>query len=934
VKPSTASNDTTRHPGVPDALAVSSLIALSRFYKRWTGAEAGRPEMVAELAGSAMDPSHFAALLQREMDSVKGRDLRSAMRRVRNLLVCALIARDLSGLAHMAEVVRTISQFADFAIQTHLDAIMTEMIALHGTPTGEASALPQHMIVLGMGKLGGEELNVSSDVDLIFVYPEDGDCITASADQRSLSNHEFFTRVGKKLIAALSEITEDGFTFRVDMALRPNGNSGPLVASLNMVEMYLIRQGRDWERYAWTKARAVTGQLADILALEAIRQPFIFRRYLDYGSIDALRSMHGQIRAEVQRQETRHPDRSDNVKLGRGGIREIEFLSQVFQLIRGGRDGDLRDRSTRRTLRILADKGLLDAEVVEQLLEAYAFLRNVEHRLQYLEDAQTHTLPASPEDRLCIARMMRFPDADALMRALNQRMTFVAAQFDQMFSDKESGKQTDDDALACSLAENDSNEAIQETLTNLGFRDVATAAQRLQAVWRSPRLQALPEQSRGRLLALINGALQIIAKLDDGQLATFTRLLDFLEAIARRAAYLALLSEYPHALKRLIRMMHASDWAAKYLTQHPVLLDELLDDRTLKATPDWQAFTLDCQRQLDTAAGDTERQMDLLREMHHAQVFRLLAQDLEGDLSIEALADNLSALADILVAATVQAVWLTIANRHREVPRFAVIAYGKLGGKELGYVSDLDVVFLYDDDDQEAPGLYAKLAQRFITWMTAHTSAGTLFDIDIALRPDGASGLLVSPIDGFEKYQRTSAWLWEHQALTRARFCSGDTAIGARFESLREAVLVQAREPVKLADEICAMRKRMHDAHPNRSAEFDVKHDAGGMIDIEFAVQFIVLRHAEQHPALIGDIGNIALLKLAGALGLIDTELANQVADAYRIFRKLQHQIRMQGEERARVPPQRLAAEIGSVQRLWADLFPAQPAVLPMPIEP
>jgi glutamate-ammonia-ligase adenylyltransferase len=932
VKPSAANNDTTLVPNVPSdvsspisasgSASVSSLSGLSRFFQRWSGAEPARTAAIAELARSAIDSTQFEPLLQRDMqDRQDGRDLRSAMRRLRNLLVCALIERDLSGRADMAEVVRTISEFADFSIQTHLSACMADMVALHGMPIGAASGLPQQMIVLGMGKLGGGELNVSSDVDLIFVYPEDGDTEAASPEQRSLSNHEFFTRLGKKLISALSEITEDGFTFRVDMALRPNGNSGPLASSLNMVENYLIRQGREWERYAWTKARAVTGMPEDIAALEAISQPFIFRRYLDYGSIDALRSMHGQIRTEVQRQETRHPDRSDNVKLGRGGIREIEFLSQVFQLIRGGRDTELRDRSTRRTLRTLADKNLLDREVVEQLLEAYAFLRNLEHRLQYLEDAQTHTLPPSEDDRLVIAKMMGYPTIGALLLALNQRRTFVAAQFDAMFSDKEVAAEDASDLNACCLAENDSNESVQETLGNMGFRDVATTAQRLHAVWHSPRLQSLPEQSRVRLLALINAALPMIARINDGQLATFTRLLDFLEAIARRAAYLALLSEYPYALKRLIRMMHASDWAAKYLTQHPVLLDELLDDRTLKAKPDWPAFALDCQRQLDTAAGDTERQMDLLREMHHAQVFRLLAQDLEGDLSIEALADNLSALADILVAATLHAVWQTITNRHREVPRFAVIAYGKLGGKELGYVSDLDVVFLYDDDDQEAPGLYAKLAQRFITWMTSHTSAGTLFDIDIALRPDGASGLLVSPIASFEKYQTTSAWLWEHQALTRARFCAGDTAIGARFETLRATVLLQTRDTQKLADEICAMRKRMHDAHPNHSAEFDVKHDAGGMIDIEFAVQFIVLRYAAAHPELIGDIGNIALLKLAGALGLIDKTLADQVADAYRLFRKLQHQIRMQGVERARVAPQSLATEIGSVQRLWEVLF-------------
>jgi len=399
------------------------------------------------------------------------------------------------------------------------------------------------------------------------------------------------------------------------------------------------------------------------------------------------------------------------------------------------------------------------------------------------------------------------------------------------------------------------------------------------------------------------------------------RLLDFFEAIARRAAYLALLTEYPHALTRLIRMMAASDWAAQYLTQHPILLDELLDDRNLKAPPDWPAFAQDCQRQLDTVPGDTERQMDILREVHHAQLFRLLAQDLEGDLSVEHLADHLSALADILVAATIQAVWQTVANRHREVPQFTVIAYGKLGGKELGYVSDLDVVFLYDDDDQEAPGLYAKLAQRFITWMTSHTPAGTLFDIDIALRPDGASGLLVSSFATFEKYQRNSAWVWEHQALTRARYCAGDTGIGDRFEALREDLLRQERDPQKLTQEVLGMRMKMHQAHPNPSTLFDLKHDDGGMIDIEFLVQFLVLRYASQYQQLTGDIGNIALLKLCGSLGLIDAALADDVANAYRLFRKLQHQIRLRGEERARTPIERVQKETDSVKRLWLEVF-------------
>lgn len=894
----------------------------SRFFKRWTEAAPLRAEMIAELAQLSLSNAKFAELLQK--DTENGATLPVAMRKLRNMVICTLIARDLGGQADMAEVVETISNFADFAIQIHLRALMQEMVALHGMPTGEESGAEQELIVLGMGKLGGGELNVSSDIDLIFVYAEDGATQTTTAEQRSLSNHEFFVRLGKKLIAALSEITADGFTFRVDMALRPNGASGPLAASFGMLEEYFVVQGREWERFAWVKARPITGRQDDLKALDGLVRPFVYRRYLDFGSIDAIRNMHAQIRAEVKRQEVRHPDRSNNVKLGRGGIREIEFLAQVFQLIRGGRDATLRDRSTRATLRTLAEKQLLEAQAVEDLLAAYTFLRNLEHRLQYVEDAQTHSLPPGEAERLHIARMMGYADSASLLVELERQRQVVATQFDAMFSDKsdnQSGDKNDHDTDAAPLSENSSHDAIAARLTALGIQDAQDVARRLLSTLQSPRLQALPETSRSRLLALINAALPIIAKRADGHTATMSRLLDFLETIARRAAYLALLTEFPHTLERVIRMMSASDWAAKYLTKHPILLDELLDDRTLRAEADWPAFAQECQRQLDTFKGDTERQMDVLRELHHAQQLRLLARDLEGDLTVERLADHLSILADILIAATVRAAWETIANRHREIPLFAVIAYGKLGGKELGYASDLDVIFLHDDDHPDAPALYAKLAQRFITWMTSHTPAGILFDVDIALRPDGASGLLVSSLPSFEKYQTESAWLWEHQALTRARYCAGDATIGARFEAIRETVLRKKRDDATLKDEVVKMRRKMRDAHPSRPPLFDLKQDSGGMIDIEFIVQFLILRWAAQYAQLTADIGNIALLKLCGELGLIDAALANQAADAYRKFRKLQHQSRLQGVEKARVEKQLVQAEIDTVVQLWDSVF-------------
>ena len=889
----------------------------SRFLQRWLGADPTRPALLDEACRLSLSSVDFGALLARELDA--GLPLPRAMRRLRNLLVCGLIRRDLDGLADLDEVVTAMTRFADFAIQTHTEALSAELVAAHGMPIGEESGRPQQLMVLSMGKGGGGELNVSSDIDLIFVYPEDGETAAGPA-QRQLSNHEFFVRLGRRLIAALSEIIEDGFTFRVDMALRPNGNSGPLAASLAMVEEYLIVQGREWERYAWVKARAVTGDAEDIAALDAIVRPFVFRRYLDFGVIDAIRNMHAQIRAEVKRQERLHPERSHNVKLGRGGIREIEFLAQVFQLIRGGRDPALRERSTRATLRLLAERELLSQDTVARLLEAYTFLRNLEHRLQYLDDAQTHTLPANEEDRLTVAQMMGLPDVATLLARMEEQRTYVAAQFDAIFADKAEPADSETTLLA---DDPENREAIASRLLELGYDDPPGAAARLVATLQGPRLSSLPEASRARLLALGDAALGRIATVVreagvGSHAATLGRLLDFFEAIARRSAYLALLTEYPHTLERVIRMMNASGWAATFLTQHPILLDELLDDRN-EGAGDMGQLAASLDEQLNAAAGDTERQLDILREAHHAQLFRLLALDLAGELSVERLADHLSLLADTIVGATIRHAWRAIASRHCEVPRFAVIAYGKLGGKELGYVSDLDVIFLFDDEDEMAPSNYAKLAQRFITWNTAHTAAGILFDIDTALRPDGASGMLVSTVAAFERYQHESAWIWEHQALTRARFCAGDAAIGARFERFRDAVLRKDRssQEQQLKDEVRAMRKRMRDANVNPGVLFDLKQDEGGMIDIEFIVQYLVLRHASQYPQLTANAGNIALLKLSGELGLIDPGLAAEAASAYRAMRRLQHQVRLQGQEKARVDPQLLGRHPDAVRRLW-----------------
>jgi glutamate-ammonia-ligase adenylyltransferase len=542
----------------------------------------------------------------------------------------------------------------------------------------------------------------------------------------------------------------------------------------------------------------------------------------------------------------------------------------------------------------LFKKRLLPEKEKIELSEAYIFLRNVEHRLQYLDDAQVHELPVTAEDRARLAQMADFGGWEEFLAVLNAHRAAVTRHFQAVFAGPASDAETAE----------------------------WPAHPRLTALRTSQRYVQLPEDSRRRFDALIPALANAAAGTDDPE-ATLTRGIDLLEAIARRAAYLALLAERPEALQRVARMIGASSWAAEYVTRHPLLLDELLDDRVLYAAPDWREFELELRAALASAGGDVERQMNAVREQHQAQLFRLLAQDLAGLLTVEKLADHLSQLADIVLQESLQSCWAHLATRHRDVPRFAVIAYGKLGGKELGYASDLDIIFLYDDPDERAAENYARLAQRYNNWLTVRTSAGALFDTDLQLRPSGSSGLLVSSVAAFEEYQERAAWAWEHQALTRARYCAGDRDIGLAFEKTRKKILMRERNPAELAREVLGMRERLHKAHPNQSGLFDLKHDRGGMIDIEFAVQYLVLAHSQRHEQLAQNLGNIALLGMAADLELIDRETADKCRNAYRKFRRLQHALRLNGAKFARVPPAQVELKAAAVRSLWQSVFAA-----------
>ena len=826
-------------------------IASSRYAARLLAA---RPELAAEL----IDPAAFSrdemahALAGAQHDDEAG--LKRRLRQLRQRVLLRVMARDLSRRANLDEVCGAMSDLAELEISIALRWLGAE-----------------DLVVVGMGKLGGRELNVSSDIDLVLLYP-------GSADQQ-----ERYETAGRRLIRLLAELTEDGFAFRVDMRLRPFGDSGPLVCSFDSFETYLIAHGREWERYAWLKARALTG--SHHAELMKIVQPFVFRKYLDYATLGAMRRLHAEVRREVARREL-----ADHVKLGPGGIREIEFVAQALQLVRGGRDPALTVRPTLEVLSVLSKKNLLPEQAARELSDAYVFLREVEHRLQYLDDAQRHDLPEEEDDRARLARMAGFASWQAFSARLQAVRNAVSRHFENVFAER--------DAEAAPWPEHP----------------------RLDALRSSQRYAALPADSRRRLDALVPALAKAAAATANPQ-ATLARGVDLVEAIASRAAYLALLAENPEALERVTRIIGASSWAAEFVTRHPLLLDELLDDRLLYAPPELDAFARELRSRLAAHQGDTERRMNLLREMHQAQVFRLLAQDLAGLLSVERLADHLSALADLVLEISLEQVWSELRGRHLEgAPRFAVVGYGKLGGKELGYASDLDLIFLYDDAHEQAPETYARLAQRFNNWLTARTSAGALFDTDLRLRPSGAAGLLVSPIEAFARYQEHDAWVWEHQALSRARFSAGDSRVGQVFESIRERILRRSREPAPLAEEILAMREKMRAAHPNKSGLFDIKHDAGGMIDIEFTVQYLVLAHAHDFPSLTKNLGNIALLGMAAELGLLPKALAERCRVAYREYRRTQHALRLNGAQYARVPHAQVAAHLAAVRELWQHI--------------
>ncbi|WP_295855695.1 bifunctional [glutamate--ammonia ligase]-adenylyl-L-tyrosine phosphorylase/[glutamate--ammonia-ligase] adenylyltransferase [uncultured Xylophilus sp.] len=871
----------------------------------------------------AGDPDRASMAVALQALRACGHDCATALRMLRQLVMERLAVLDCDAGAPLAVVTRAVTELAELALDAACTEAFAELDAAHGAPRNPDGSRTQFWVV-GMGKLGGRELNVSSDIDLVYVYDEDGETAGDADGRGRLSHHEYFGRVVKRIYALVGETTEHGFVFRVDLMLRPNGNSGPPAVSLSALEEYFLVQGREWERFAWLKSRVVAPRacLGDspVQGLRQVVLPFVFRRYLDYSVFDALRSLHRQIREQAARRSAGKPERANDVKLSRGGIREIEFTVQLLQVVRGGQFPELRSRATLDALQRVAHAGLMPQDTADALARAYTFLRRVEHRIQYLDDQQTHALPTQDGDVEWIAQSMGYTHHCPFLHDLDAHREFVAQEFDTLLGG----------AASCKGACQRKGTAAPPDLDTVLAALPPKLAERVEQ-WRGhARVQALRDDDRARLVRLLQRTAQWIADETVSE-ASAVQMVGWIEPLLRRQNYLALLLERPAVHERLLHLIGAARWPARYLMQHPGVIDELAGDALFSERFVAAEFEGELERRLaslrTTAEDDDETLLDLLRRAHHAEVFRTLARDVEGRLTVEQVADDLSALADATLRITARWVWQRLQRRHREEaePPVAVIGYGKLGGKELGYGSDLDIVFVYEDEDERAPEVYAAFVRKLINWLTVKTGEGDLYEIDTALRPNGNSGLLVTSFASYANYQQrrgsNTAWTWEHQAMTRARCVLGSDALRAQFDAVREAVITAPRDPAALAVEIAAMREKVRAAHPVKAGQFDVKHSRGGMVDVEFAVQYLVLSAAADHPELRINIGNIALLGRAEAAGLLPPGVGAHAADAYRDLRRAQHTARL-NEETTQVDPAAMATARAAVLALWEAVFP------------
>ncbi len=909
--------------------------AASKFIANGLCREPGLYQQIIEDAKVA-EPLNADRLAERAVAELTPCDdeesLMIALRHLRRREMVRIAWFDINGHVNLNDVTYALSQLADSCVEIALSKIMQWQQPSFGTPMN-SNGEPQQLVVLGMGKLGAFELNYSSDIDLIFCYSEEGE---TEGGHKQMTNHEFFVRVGQRLIKVLNTNNAYGFVFRVDMRLRPFGESGALASSFDAMESYYQVHGREWERYALIKARVIAGDHEAGKALMERIRPFIYRKYIDYGAFESLREMKGMISREVMNRGM-----DNNVKLGAGGIREVEFIGQAFQLIRGGREKALQITRILAVLETLRRFEMLPEFVVNKLTLAYCFLRTVEHRLQQYADEQTHLLPDDEQGQTRLAFTMGYDSWDHFEADLREHMERVHNHFHQVIAAPQTQHaETDSDDLFGIWQGSVAPELALETLQRLGYQDSAEIVRRFEQLRKSRTFQNMSKEANQRvnqLMPLLLGAVTQVENADQ----TLIRLLGLVEQIGRRSAYVSLLVENPMALSQLVKLCSASIWISDYVSKRPQLLDELLDPRTLYDPPSREEMRHEILERLSHIdIDDLETQMDELRTIKQSNLLRVAAADIMDAMPLMVVSDHLTELAIEILDACFDLAWRQMIKRHGRPEcgdhrvcdtGFAVIAYGKLGGIELSYGSDLDVVFLHSHESEgrttngdkplDNAVFYARLAQKVIHIMSTPTRAGVLYEIDTRLRPSGASGMMVSSIDAFADYQRKQAWTWEHQALVRARVVSGDSGIAEAFQSVRHEILCQQRDINTLKQDVSKMRIKMFEALSKGTEEkFDLKQDRGGIADIEFMVQYGVLAWANKYPSLTTYTDNIRLLDGLAECAILTEEDATMLKDAYRSFRASVHRMTLLGEKSV-VSAEPFAQTREEVIRIWNQLI-------------
>ena len=866
------------------------------------------------------------------------------LRKLRKEFMLRTIWRDINRLARMQDTTEELSWFADLAIAATLNFHYQKLCIARGTPRDEQGEA-QPMLILGMGKLGAYELNLSSDIDLIFCYPESGE---TDHEKKPLSNQEFFSLLGKKIIASLDTNSAEGFVFRVDMRLRPYGQSGALVSNFRSLEEYYQTQGREWERYAMVKVRVVASNGAETHSktLMAMLKSFTYRKYVDFSVIDALRKLKAMINQEVTRRNLQ-----GNIKLGPGGIREVEFIAQVFQLIRGGRDLQLQDNRLKIILPELTQLGCLPEITQQKLWQAYSFLRNTEHALQAWNDEQTQSLPLDEDDKERLAIVMGFECWSEFFKHLENHREYVHAEFQSLIAPVED-KHSDSDSDAVNwnglwLGSLDEQSSLH-ILQSHGHEDPERSFALVETLRNSSNVVNLHASGRERLDDFVPLLLHSVSQTSAPS-ETLARILKLVKAVVRRSAYLLLLVENPPALEQLVKLSVASPLIADQLAEHPALLDELLDQRTLYHPPNKSELEDELrQHMMRIPADDLEAQMEALRYFHSSHGLRVAACEVTSALPLMKVSDYLTWLAEVLLGYILNLAWQEITAKYGtpegkdiDNPGFVIVGYGKLGGIELGHGSDLDLVFIYDADTNghtsgNAQGksqienvvFYMRLGQKIIHIMNTNTVSGQLYEVDMRLRPSGNSGMLVSSLSAFEKYQSESAWTWEHQALVRARAVAGSTDLTAQFNNIRQRILANTRDLPTLKKDVIEMREKMREhlgskAKNQGSELFHLKQDPGGIVDIEFMVQYAVLAWAHQQPELARYTDNIRILESLAQSGLLGTQEVHELTEAYKAFRSMGHGLTLQQQTNL-IDGKLLAKERQAVRKIWRNLLEDQ----------